>query len=132
MASERKCQDLLKNLFSDMNNRLQNGEYSQSGGYDRYCRDRDAIVEKYRREPNKGVSVRTLSVCVFTKWFFKYTLGYEYVYRSALNIYVYVQAEAVLNEFLNERGAEANSILHTDTKLTENDRKMQGRSLPTV
>ncbi|XP_039510485.1 guanylate-binding protein 1 [Pimephales promelas] len=90
MASERKCQDLLKNLFSDMNKRLQNGEYSQSGGHELYCRDRDAIVEKFRREPNKGVS-----------------------------------AEAVLNEFLNERGAEANSILYTDTKLTENDRKIQ-------
>ncbi|XP_067218443.1 guanylate-binding protein 1-like [Chanodichthys erythropterus] len=90
MASERKCRDLLKNLFSDMNNRLQNGEYSQSGGYELYCRDRDTIVEQYRREPNKGVS-----------------------------------AEAVLNEFLNERGAEANSILYTDTKLTENDKKIQ-------
>ncbi|KAK9979975.1 hypothetical protein ABG768_013377 [Culter alburnus] len=90
MASERKCRDLLKNLFSDMNKRLQNGEYSQSGGYELYCRDRDAIVEQYRRQPNKGVS-----------------------------------AEAVLNEFLNERGAEANSILYTDKKLTENDRKIQ-------
>ncbi|XP_067217978.1 guanylate-binding protein 1-like isoform X1 [Chanodichthys erythropterus] len=90
MASERKCRDLLKNLFSDMNKQLQNGEYSQSGGYELYCRDRDAIVEQYRREPNKGVL-----------------------------------AEAVLNEFLNERGAEANSILYTDTKLTENNRKIQ-------
>ncbi|XP_058604750.1 guanylate-binding protein 1-like isoform X1 [Onychostoma macrolepis] len=90
MASERKCRDLLKNLFSDMNKRLQDGEYSQSGGYELYKRDRDAIVEQYRREPNKGVS-----------------------------------AEAVLSEFLNERGPEANSILHMDTKLTENDRKIQ-------
>ncbi|XP_067308600.1 guanylate-binding protein 1 isoform X2 [Pseudorasbora parva] len=89
-ASERTCRDLLKNLFSDMNKRLQNGEYSTSGGYELYCRDRDAIVEQYRREPNKGVS-----------------------------------AEAMLNEFLNDRGAEANSILYTDTKLTENDRKIQ-------
>ncbi|XP_067309373.1 guanylate-binding protein 2-like isoform X2 [Pseudorasbora parva] len=87
-ASEKKCRDMLKNLFSDMNKRLQNGEYSKSGGYELYCRDRDAIVEKYRREPNKGVS-------------------------------------AMLNEFLNDRGAEAKSILYTDTKLTENDRKIQ-------
>ncbi len=64
MASERKCRDLLKNLFSDMNKRLQDGEYSQSGGYELYCRDRDAIVEQYRREPNKGVSVRTLSMSI--------------------------------------------------------------------
>ncbi|XP_052403559.1 guanylate-binding protein 1-like isoform X4 [Carassius gibelio] len=90
MASERKCRDLLKNLFSDMNKRLQDGEYSKSGGYELYCRDRDAIVEQYRREPNKGVS-----------------------------------AEAVLNEFLNERGPEANSILYMDTKLTEKDRNME-------
>ncbi|XP_059357406.1 guanylate-binding protein 1-like [Carassius carassius] len=90
MASERKCKDLLKNLFSDMNKRLQDGVYSQSGGYELYKRDRDAIVEQYRREPNKGVS-----------------------------------AEAVLNEFLNERGPEAKSILHMDTKLTENDRKIE-------
>uniref|UniRef100_A0A673IS64 Guanylate binding protein 1 n=1 Tax=Sinocyclocheilus rhinocerous TaxID=307959 RepID=A0A673IS64_9TELE len=90
MASERKCSDLLKNLFSVMNKRLQDGEYSQSGGYELYCRDRDAIVEQYRREPNKGVS-----------------------------------AEAVLNEFLKERGPETNSILYMDTKLTENDRKIE-------
>ncbi|XP_026061117.1 guanylate-binding protein 1-like [Carassius auratus] len=55
MASERKCRDLLKNLFSDMNKRLQDGEYSQSGGYELYKRDRDAIVEHYHREPNKGI-----------------------------------------------------------------------------
>ncbi|ROI69419.1 Guanylate-binding protein 1 [Anabarilius grahami] len=90
MASERKCRDLLKNLFSDMNKRLQNGEYIKSGGYELYCRDRDSIVKQYRREPNKGV-----------------------------------RAEAVLNEFLNEQGTEANSILHTDTKLTENERQIK-------
>ncbi|KAI2667800.1 Guanylate-binding protein 1 [Labeo rohita] len=55
MASERKCRELLKDLLSDMNKQLQDGEYSQSGGYELYCRDRDAIVEQYRREPNKGV-----------------------------------------------------------------------------
>ncbi|XP_050980294.1 guanylate-binding protein 2-like [Labeo rohita] len=90
MASERKCRDLLKDLFSDMKKRLQDGEYSQSGGYEVYCRDRDAIVEQYRREPNKGVS-----------------------------------AEAMLNEFLKDQGPEAKSILYIDTKLTENDKKIQ-------
>uniref|UniRef100_A0A671K000 Guanylate-binding protein 1-like n=1 Tax=Sinocyclocheilus anshuiensis TaxID=1608454 RepID=A0A671K000_9TELE len=89
-ASERKCRDLLKNLFSVMNKRLQDGEYSQSGGYELYCRDRDAIVEQYCREPNKGVS-----------------------------------AEAMLNEFLKDWGPESKRILYIDTKLTENDRKIQ-------
>ncbi|XP_073705467.1 guanylate-binding protein 3-like [Garra rufa] len=90
MASDKKCRDLLKNLFSDMKKRMQNGEYSQSGGYELYCRDRDAIVEQYRRELNKGIS-----------------------------------AEAMLNEFLKDQGPEAKSILYIDTKLTENDRKIQ-------
>ncbi|XP_051555413.1 guanylate-binding protein 1-like [Myxocyprinus asiaticus] len=90
MASQQKCGQLLKNLFSEMSERLQNGVYSQSGGYELYCRDRDDIIAKYRSEPNKGV-----------------------------------RAEAVLNEFLNERGAEAKSILYTDKKLTENDKKIQ-------
>ncbi|XP_067308594.1 guanylate-binding protein 1-like isoform X1 [Pseudorasbora parva] len=87
ITSGKKCRDLLTNLSSDMNKRLQNGEYSKPGGYEIYCRD--AIVEQYRREPNKGV-----------------------------------RAEAVLNEFLNERGAEANSIRYADTKLTENERQI--------
>ncbi|XP_051555410.1 guanylate-binding protein 1-like isoform X2 [Myxocyprinus asiaticus] len=90
MASELKCRELLKNLFSEMSERLQNGVYSQSGGYELYCRDRDAIIAKYRSEPNKGV-----------------------------------RAETVLTEFLNERGAEAKSILYTDKTLTENERKIQ-------
>ncbi|XP_073712997.1 guanylate-binding protein 1-like [Misgurnus anguillicaudatus] len=89
-ASEKKCKELLKNLFSDMSKRLQNGAYSQPGGYEDYCRDRDAIIAQYRGEPNKGV-----------------------------------RAEAVLNEFMNERGPEANIILCTDKKLSENDRKIQ-------
>ncbi|XP_056600348.1 guanylate-binding protein 1 [Triplophysa dalaica] len=60
MASERKCKELLKDLFSDMNKRLQNGEYSQCGGYEIYCRDRDAIIVQYRREPNKGVKAEAV------------------------------------------------------------------------
>ncbi|XP_065122835.1 guanylate-binding protein 1-like isoform X4 [Paramisgurnus dabryanus] len=89
-ASEKKCKELLKKLFSNMSERLQNGAYSQPGGYEVYCKDRDDIVAQYRGEQNKGV-----------------------------------RAEAVLNEFLNERGPEANSILYADKKLTENDRKIQ-------
>ncbi|XP_056335455.1 guanylate-binding protein 1 [Danio aesculapii] len=89
-ASEKKCKDLLKDLYSEMNKKLQDGVYSQPGGFKLYCSDRDVIVEKYRSEPNKGV-----------------------------------MAEAVLHEFLNERGAEAKSILYTDTQLTENDKKLQ-------
>nr|XP_055059156.1 guanylate-binding protein 1-like isoform X1 [Misgurnus anguillicaudatus] len=90
MASEEKCKELLKKLFSYMSERLQNGAYSQPGGYEVYCRDRDAIIALYRGEPNKGV-----------------------------------RAEAVLNEFLTQRGPEANTILHADKRLTENDKKIQ-------
>ncbi|XP_065122843.1 guanylate-binding protein 2-like isoform X5 [Paramisgurnus dabryanus] len=90
IASEKKCRELFEDLSCDMSERLKNGAYSQPGGYEDYCRDRDAIIALYRKEPNKGV-----------------------------------RAEAVLNEFLNQRGPEANAILHADQKLTENDKKIQ-------
>ncbi|XP_065122929.1 guanylate-binding protein 2-like isoform X2 [Paramisgurnus dabryanus] len=90
MASERKCKELLKDLFSSMSERLKNGEYSQCGGYEVYCRDRDANIEKYHSEPNKGV-----------------------------------RAKAVLNEFMNERGPEANIILQTDEQLTKREKEIQ-------
>nr|XP_055059154.1 guanylate-binding protein 2-like isoform X2 [Misgurnus anguillicaudatus] len=90
MASERKCKELLKDLFSSMSERLKNGEYSQRGGYEVYCRDRDANIEQYHSEPNKGV-----------------------------------RAEAVLNEFINERGPEANFILRTDEQLTKREKAIQ-------
>lgn len=44
-------------------------------------------------------------------------------------VFVDVQAEAVLNEILNERESERKSVLHADEKLTENDKKIQGKSL---
>lgn len=88
-ASDKKCKELLKKLFFEMSERVKKGEYSRCGGYAAYCRDRDAIIEKYHIKPNKGV-----------------------------------RAEAVLNEFMNERGPEANNILQTDIKLTEKEREV--------
>ncbi len=35
----------------------------------------------------------------------------------------------MLNEFLKKQGPEAKHILYIDTKLTENDRKIQGKLL---
>ncbi|XP_065121896.1 guanylate-binding protein 1-like [Paramisgurnus dabryanus] len=89
-ASDRKCKELLKNLFFKMNERLKEGEYSRCGGYEVYCRDRDAIIEQYHSEPNKGV-----------------------------------RDEAVLIEFMKERGPEANVIFYTDEKLTKKEKEVQ-------
>ncbi|XP_058610450.1 guanylate-binding protein 4-like [Onychostoma macrolepis] len=58
----------------------------------------------------------SLATAEFMKGSFKDEKG-EYLKK--------LMAEAVLNEFLKERGPEANCILHMDTKLTENDRKIQ-------
>ncbi|XP_065122862.1 guanylate-binding protein 2-like [Paramisgurnus dabryanus] len=90
MASDKKCKELLKDLFFEMSERLKNGEYSRCGGYAAYCRDRDANIEKYHSEPNKGI-----------------------------------RAEAVLNEFIKGKVAEANTILHTDEKLTKKEKEVQ-------
>ncbi|XP_076838049.1 guanylate-binding protein 1-like isoform X2 [Brachyhypopomus gauderio] len=89
-VSEKKCQKLLSDLYEEMSERLQQGEYAKPGAYELYCRDREDIVTKYKLEAHKGV-----------------------------------KADDVLEEFLTNRNVEANSILQTDKKLTENEKKIQ-------
>ncbi|XP_031418236.1 guanylate-binding protein 1-like isoform X1 [Clupea harengus] len=88
-ASEKLCRKLLLDLYGPMAANIQQGRYSKSGGYEIYCRDRDAMVAKYRQHGKKGM-----------------------------------KGEEVLEKFLQERNAEANSILKADETLTESDKKM--------
>ena len=60
-ASEKLCRKLLLDLYGPMAANIQQGRYSKSGGYEIYCRDRDAMVAKYRQHDKKGMKV---SVCV--------------------------------------------------------------------
>ncbi|KAI4893123.1 hypothetical protein NFI96_020636 [Prochilodus magdalenae] len=53
--SERKCQELLSDLYKEISEPLQNGEYTKPGGYELYCTHRDNIITQYQRQPNKGV-----------------------------------------------------------------------------
>ncbi|XP_042559407.1 guanylate-binding protein 1-like [Clupea harengus] len=88
-ASEKLCQKLLLGLYATMAINLKQGRYSKAGGYEIYCRDRDAMVAKYRQHDKKGM-----------------------------------KGEKVLEEFLQEKNAEANFILKADEKLTEVEKEM--------
>uniref|UniRef100_W5L2V8 Guanylate binding protein 1 n=1 Tax=Astyanax mexicanus TaxID=7994 RepID=W5L2V8_ASTMX len=66
-ASERRCQELLLNLYQEMSKRLQQGHYAQPGGYQLYCTDRDAIITHYQSEPNKGVQAEEVLQAFLTK-----------------------------------------------------------------
>ncbi|XP_076139505.1 guanylate-binding protein 7-like isoform X2 [Alosa pseudoharengus] len=88
-ASEKQCRNLLFDLYAQMAANIQQGIYSKPGGYEIYCRDRDAMVAKYRQHDKKGM-----------------------------------KGEEMLEGFLQERSAEANSIMKADEKLTEADKQM--------
>ncbi|XP_076139524.1 guanylate-binding protein 7-like isoform X1 [Alosa pseudoharengus] len=54
-ASEKQCRKLLSDLYASMAANIQQGNYSKPGGYEIYCRDRDAMVAKYRQHDKKGM-----------------------------------------------------------------------------
>ncbi|XP_042560235.1 guanylate-binding protein 1-like [Clupea harengus] len=54
-ASEMLCQKLLLDLYAPMASNIQQGSYARAGGYEIYCRDRDAMVAKYRQHDKKGM-----------------------------------------------------------------------------
>ncbi|XP_031418256.1 guanylate-binding protein 1-like [Clupea harengus] len=88
-ASEELCRKVLLELYEPMAVNIQQGSYAKSGGYEIYCRDRDAMVAEYKQHDKKGM-----------------------------------KGEQVLEEFLQEKNAEANSILKADQRLTEADKMM--------
>ncbi|XP_075581295.1 guanylate-binding protein 7-like isoform X2 [Pelecanus crispus] len=54
-ASRDKCEAVLRDLSQDMQRRLSDGAYHVSGGYELFRGDQQALVEKYRELPGKGV-----------------------------------------------------------------------------
>ncbi|XP_042560237.1 guanylate-binding protein 1-like [Clupea harengus] len=54
-ASEMLCRKLLLDLYGPMAANIQQGTYAKAGGYEIYCRDRDAMVAKYRQHDKKGM-----------------------------------------------------------------------------
>ncbi|XP_017350939.1 guanylate-binding protein 1-like [Ictalurus punctatus] len=88
--SEQKCQQILSDLYEEMNMHVQRGEYAKPGGYKLYCTHRDNVITQYHSQPNKGI-----------------------------------QAEVVLETFLNSKSMEAKLILQTDEQLTESEKKIQ-------
>ena len=62
-ASEKLCRKLLLDLHAPMAANIQQGSYVKAGGYEIYCRERDAMVAKYRQHDKKGMKV-SVSVCV--------------------------------------------------------------------
>uniref|UniRef100_A0A672LZT6 Guanylate-binding protein 1-like n=1 Tax=Sinocyclocheilus grahami TaxID=75366 RepID=A0A672LZT6_SINGR len=54
-ASKKRCEDLLSSLSATMTEKLKEGVYAQSGGYDLFCKDLEDIVKKYNSQTNKEV-----------------------------------------------------------------------------
>ncbi|XP_062843558.1 guanylate-binding protein 1-like [Trichomycterus rosablanca] len=54
--SEIKCQKLLSDLYLEISEHLQQGEYAKPGGYKLYSKHKESIINKYHSQPDKGVS----------------------------------------------------------------------------
>uniref|UniRef100_A0A8C3LM45 GB1/RHD3-type G domain-containing protein n=1 Tax=Chrysolophus pictus TaxID=9089 RepID=A0A8C3LM45_CHRPC len=54
-ASEQRCCELLKELWGDMELRMQRGDYMVPGGMWLFKKDLKRMQEEYKRRPNKGV-----------------------------------------------------------------------------
>ncbi|KAM9259226.1 guanylate-binding protein 1-like [Morus bassanus] len=54
-ASRDKCEAALRDLSRDMERRIGDGAYSVPGGYELFRGDQQALVERYRELPGKGV-----------------------------------------------------------------------------
>ncbi|XP_046731809.1 guanylate-binding protein 1-like isoform X1 [Silurus meridionalis] len=59
-ASEEKCQKILFDLYEDMNQCVQQGEYAKPGGYNLYCKHRDNLFAEYHRLPDKGMQAEVV------------------------------------------------------------------------
>ncbi|XP_035753562.1 guanylate-binding protein 1-like, partial [Egretta garzetta] len=56
-ASWDKCKAALRDLSQDMERQIRDGIYTVPRGYDIFREDEQAVVEKYRELPGKGVKV---------------------------------------------------------------------------
>ncbi|XP_067108667.1 guanylate-binding protein 1-like [Osmerus mordax] len=54
-ASEKRCQDLLRDLSAPVAQKIQDGFFAIPGGYQLYCDLHDNLVALYRSTPNKGI-----------------------------------------------------------------------------
>uniref|UniRef100_A0A8B9BL75 GB1/RHD3-type G domain-containing protein n=1 Tax=Anser brachyrhynchus TaxID=132585 RepID=A0A8B9BL75_9AVES len=54
-TSHKKCMAALQELFQDLDRQINDGVYFVSGGYQLFQSDQQALVERYRALPGKGV-----------------------------------------------------------------------------
>uniref|UniRef100_A0A671Q3J3 Guanylate-binding protein 6-like n=1 Tax=Sinocyclocheilus anshuiensis TaxID=1608454 RepID=A0A671Q3J3_9TELE len=59
-ASKKRCEDLLSSLSATMTEKLKQGIFAKSGGYDLFCKDLEDIVKKYNSQTNKEVKAEAV------------------------------------------------------------------------
>ncbi|XP_036045164.1 uncharacterized protein LOC118585118 [Onychomys torridus] len=58
--SSDRCSQLLRNIFSPLEEAVTKGAYSQPGGYFLFVEKREELKEKYLREPRKGIQAEEI------------------------------------------------------------------------
>ena len=67
-ASVERCRVLLRELWQDVEQRLDRGEYAVPGGSRRFQERLQELMEEYHRWPGKGVKVSAVPVPYTWSW----------------------------------------------------------------
>ncbi|KAG8433505.1 hypothetical protein GDO86_017697 [Hymenochirus boettgeri] len=59
-ASEQKCKDIIGRLSQPMEKAVKQNKYHVAGGHEVFLKEKDTIVEKFHKEPDKGVKAETV------------------------------------------------------------------------
>ncbi|XP_069336275.1 guanylate-binding protein 1-like [Eulemur rufifrons] len=62
-ASSDRCQTLLQDIFSPLEEEVNQGIYSKPGGYHLFIQKTQKLKEKYYQEPRKGIQVTKIYLC---------------------------------------------------------------------
>nr|XP_034356732.1 guanylate-binding protein 1-like [Arvicanthis niloticus] len=89
-VSSARCSELLRGIFSPLEEAVTKGAYSQPGGYLLFVEKRDELKKRYLQEPKKGI-----------------------------------QAEEILQAYLQSNAAMAEALLHRDQALTVMQKELE-------
>ncbi|XP_015738975.1 guanylate-binding protein 1-like [Coturnix japonica] len=125
-ASEKRCQEVLKNLWQDVELRIHCGDYAAPGGAQRFQDDLCSVLDEYRQWPEKGIKADAV-LEVFLRE--KEPLAQMLHATDAWLVMTEQQREAAAAKEAAARDAEMSCLKEQQRSLEENCRQLEQRLL---
>ncbi|XP_072211537.1 guanylate-binding protein 1-like [Excalfactoria chinensis] len=125
-ASEKRCQEALRNLWQDVELHLQTGDYAAPGGAQRFQDDLCCVLDEYRQWPEKGVKADAV-LEVFLRE--KEPLAQALHATDARLVMMEQQREAAAAKEAAAREAEMACLKEQQRSLEEHCRQLEQRLL---